>query len=184
VTQSRLHDFEAVQRLEQMRDDAIRRGDVPADENSEYVVRRLMSELVGSAGRAEATALECGDLSPLSDFGMAKTNDTETAMSWSTPKSESGDESPHSKGANEPAIINDISAEPAGEEAANIDATDCPEATSGNAPAANSPAAGANIREIFSQVPVAYGGAEETMTGKLATGRWAERMEPAAWGVR
>jgi hypothetical protein len=71
-------------------------------------------------------------------------------MSWSTPKSESGDESPHSKGANEPEIINDISAAAAGEEAANIDATDCPEAISGNLPAANKPAAGANIREVFS----------------------------------
>jgi hypothetical protein len=110
----------------------------------------MIRELVGSACRAEATALECGDLSPLSDLGMAKTNDTETAMSWSTPKSESGDESPHSKGANEPAIINDISAEPAGGAATNIDATDCPKATSGNSSAATDPAAGANIREIFS----------------------------------
>jgi hypothetical protein len=187
VTQSRLHDFEAVQRLEQMRDDAIRRGDVPAGGVTPYVVRALVDQLLGrkphiSPGEREAEEARTAEVNAAAACLM----DEPKTAGWAVPTTGRYDEEEMGTAhpTNEAAIISDISAAAAGDEATNIDATDCPEATSGNAPAANSPAAGANIREIFSQVPVAYGGAEETMTGKLATGRWAERMEPAAWGVR
>ena len=119
---SRMDEYEAFRLLVDLRNDAIRRGDVPAGESSECVVQRLMQELVGQAEKTGDWGQESGNRA---------TEVAETA-------------------ANEPASINNISAAGAGDEATEIDAIDCREATSGNSLAANNPAAGANIREIFS----------------------------------
>jgi hypothetical protein len=133
VTQSRLHDFEAVQRLEQMRDDAIRRGDVPAGGVTPYVVRALVDQLLGrkphiSPGEREAEEARTAEVNAAAACLM---------------------EEPRAA-ANEPAIINDISAVAVEKQPEQIDATDCQSATCDAGPTSGIAAASANNREIFS----------------------------------
>ena len=161
---SRLDEYEAFRLLVDMRRDAIGRGHVPEEKCSEYVVRRMIGELVGQKPHVFPD-----ELAHLAEANAA------AACRMEQPKS----------AGNETAIINKISAATAAGEVAIVDPTDGSEATYDDHPDFEETASGANIGEFFSSEPSANdGGGEELMTGTLATEKWAESMEPAACGVR
>jgi hypothetical protein len=117
------------------------------------VVRALVDQLLGrkphiSPWEREAEEARTAEVNAAAACLM----DEPKQVGWAVPTTGRYDEEEMGTAhpTNGAAIINDISAASAGDEAANIAATVCPEATSDTSPAANKPAAGANIRGIFS----------------------------------
>ena len=120
---SRLDEYEAFRMLVDMRDDAIRRGDVPEGEHSESVVRRMVDEMVGSRPHVCPQA-------------PARATSATAAQGAAEPD----------QGA---AVISDISAAAAAEaEGARLASND-PETTCDAEPPASPASAEANIGEIF-----------------------------------
>jgi len=125
---SRIDEYEAFRLLVDMRRDAVLRGDVPEEDDSEFLVRRMMRELTGEKPHispGERAAKEARE---------AEVNAAAACLM-----------DPPRAAANEPAIINDISADPAADEPADeaslLAANDCPATTSDEAADAHSTSA-------------------------------------------
>ena len=131
---SRIDEYEAFRLLVDMRNDAMRRGDVPADDDSEFVVRRLIREMIGQKPHDsphERAAKEARD---------AEVNAAAACLI----------EQPNTA-PDEPPIINSISAAVASDEAGRPHATECPATAYHISPDCEEPPAESNISENFSR---------------------------------
>ena len=163
---SRIDEYEAFRLLVDMRNDAMRRGDVPKDDDSEFVVRRLMWEMTGQ--KPHVTQWE-------REAQQAREAEVNAAAACLM-------EEPH-VAANEAAIINDISAGAEGEAARTIAANGGAHKTWDEDAVSGETGGGANIGGIFSSASaIDYGLAEDSMTEKWGAEKWAR--ECTELGVR
>ena len=127
---SQLDEYEAFRLLVEMRDDAMRRGDVPEGENSEYVVERMMNALTGREEHVsprERAARQARE---------AEVNAAAACLMDQPPGV-----------ANTGAVISDISGVEAVEQVALVGASDCAEGACVTAPIRHA----ANNNQIFSR---------------------------------
>jgi hypothetical protein len=135
---SRVDEYEAYRLLVDMREDAIRRGDVREGEISEYVVRRMIGELIGRKEQAPAD----GDR----ESGIGARESAEVAQET----------------ANEEPVISDISASGGDNEPEPLAASPASASPCAAAAVIAGEEEGANNREIFS--PVGGGGSFQRAT--------------------
>ncbi len=161
---SHMDEYEAFRFLVDLRNDAVRRGDVPEADDSEVVVRRMIRELTGQkphvspweqqaqvAREAEVNAAAaCLMAPPVSSAGSAEP----VRPCDVTPPIEVPPGRRDLQPAGAPANISDISADAATDEATGEAATACPAATSAAEmdadPRYAEPVAAANNRDFFS----------------------------------